>query len=38
MIVEDTGLGFVRSDHALLLQVTNRPRSRAMKELLSLAG
>jgi len=32
MTVEDTGLGFVRSDHVLLLQVTSRPRSREMKE------
>src|SRR5712672_852775 len=32
IIVEDTGLGFVRSDHVLLLQVTSRPRSREMKE------
>jgi hypothetical protein len=32
MIVEDTGLGFVRSDQMLLLQVTSRPRSREMKE------
>jgi Tautomerase enzyme len=32
MIVDDTGLGFVRSDHVLLLQVTSRPRSREMKE------
>jgi hypothetical protein len=32
MIVDDTGLGFVRSDHVLLLQVTSRPRSRQMKE------
>jgi hypothetical protein len=32
MIVEDTGLGFVRSDRVLLLQVTSRPRSRKMKE------
>jgi hypothetical protein len=32
MIAEDTGLGFVRSDHMLLLQVTSRPRSREMKE------
>jgi hypothetical protein len=32
MIVEDTGLGFVRSDRLLLLQVTSRPRSREMKE------
>jgi len=32
MTVEDTGLGFVRSDHVLPLQVTSRPRSREMKE------
>ena len=32
MIAEDTGLGFVRSDNLLLLQVTSRPRSREMKE------
>jgi len=32
MVVEDTGLGFVRSDNVLLLQVTSRPRSREMKE------
>src|ERR1700732_4071205 len=32
IMVEDTGLGFVRSDHMLLLQVTSRPRSRKMKE------
>jgi hypothetical protein len=32
MIVDDTGLGFVRSDHVLLFQVTSRPRSREMKE------
>jgi hypothetical protein len=32
IIVEDTGLGFVRSDQVLLLQVTSRPRSREMKE------
>ena len=32
MIVEDTGLGFARSDDVLLLQVTSRPRSREMKE------
>jgi Tautomerase enzyme len=32
MIVEDTSLGFVRSDRLLLLQVTSRPRSREMKE------
>jgi hypothetical protein len=32
IIVEDTGLGFVRSDNVVLLQVTSRPRSREMKE------
>jgi 4-oxalocrotonate tautomerase len=32
MIAEDTGLGFVRSDQVILLQVTSRPRSREMKE------
>ena len=32
VIVEDTSLGFVRSDRLLLLQVTSRPRSREMKE------
>jgi hypothetical protein len=32
IVVEDTGLGFVRSDRVLLLQVTSRPRSREMKE------
>jgi hypothetical protein len=32
VVVEDTGLGFVRSDHVFLLQVTSRPRSREMKE------
>jgi Tautomerase enzyme len=32
MILEDTGLGFARSDGAVLLQVTSRPRSREMKE------
>jgi hypothetical protein len=32
MILQDTGLGFIRSDNVLLLQVTSRPRSREMKE------
>jgi phenylpyruvate tautomerase PptA (4-oxalocrotonate tautomerase family) len=32
LILEDTGLGFVRSDHVLLIQVTSRARSRQMKE------
>lgn len=32
MIVEDTGLGFKRTPNMLVLQVTSRPRSRAMKQ------
>jgi hypothetical protein len=32
MIVEDTGLGFARSDQIVLLQVTSRPRHREMKQ------
>lgn len=32
MILEDTGLGFARSDRVILIQVTSRPRSREMKE------
>lgn len=32
MIVEDTGLGIPRTDERVMLQVTTRPRSRAMKE------
>ena len=32
MILEDTGLGFFRSDNMILLQVTSRPRTREMKE------
>jgi Tautomerase enzyme len=32
MIMEDTGLGFARSDQMILLQVTSRPRDREMKE------
>lgn len=33
MILQDTGLGFERTDKAVLIQVTTRPRSREMKEL-----
>ena len=32
MIVEDMGLGIVRTPNMLVLQVTTRPRSRAMKQ------
>src|SRR5260370_38102546 len=32
IVEKNTGLGFVRSDHVLLLQFTSRPRSREMKE------
>jgi hypothetical protein len=32
MIMEDTGLGFARSDQVVLLQVTSRPRNREMKQ------
>jgi hypothetical protein len=32
MIVEDTGLGIPRTPNMLVLQVTTRPRSRAMKQ------
>ena len=32
LILEDTGLGFTRSDRTILLQVTSRPRKREMKE------
>jgi hypothetical protein len=32
MIVEDTGLGIVRTANMLVLQVTTRPRSKAMKQ------
>lgn len=32
LIVEDTGLGIPRTDKRVVLQVTTRPRSRAMKE------
>ncbi|TGR64412.1 tautomerase family protein [bacterium M00.F.Ca.ET.194.01.1.1] len=31
-ILEDTGLGFERSDKRVLIQMTTRPRSREMKE------
>jgi phenylpyruvate tautomerase PptA (4-oxalocrotonate tautomerase family) len=32
MIIEDTGLGFVRSDKIVVLQITSRPRKREMKQ------
>ena len=32
MIVQDTGLGIQRTERVVMLQVTSRPRSRAMKE------
>jgi hypothetical protein len=32
MIIEDTGLGIARTPNMLVLQVTTRPRSRAMKQ------
>ena len=32
MIIEDTGLGIKRTPNMLVLQVTTRPRSRAMKQ------
>ena len=32
MVVGDTGLGIARSDNVVFLQVTTRPRTRAMKE------
>jgi hypothetical protein len=32
MIIEDTGLGLERSPKVLVLQITTRPRSRAMKQ------
>lgn len=32
LIVEDTGLGIPRTDARVVIQVTTRPRSRAMKE------
>ncbi len=33
MILEDTGLGFFRSDNMILLQVTSRPRTREICEI-----
>ena len=33
MIMQDTGLGFERTDKVVFIQVTTRPRSREMKEL-----
>jgi Tautomerase enzyme len=33
MIMQDTGLGFERTDKAVLLQVVSRPRGREKKEL-----
>ena len=32
MIIEDTGLGLERSDKAMLLQITSRPRKKEEKE------
>lgn len=32
LIMEDTGLGFVRTNNRVLIHVTTRPRSREMKE------
>jgi hypothetical protein len=32
MIIEDTGLGIERTANRMVLQVTTRPRSRAMKQ------
>jgi hypothetical protein len=32
MVIEDTGLGFARSDKIVVLQITSRPRNREMKE------
>lgn len=32
MVVEDTGLGIARTPNMVVLQVTTRPRSRAMKQ------
>jgi hypothetical protein len=32
MIIEDTGLGIVRTPNMLVLQVTTRPRSRVLKQ------
>src|SRR6266481_8328071 len=32
MIIEDTGLGIERTPNRMVLQITTRPRSRAMKQ------
>jgi len=32
MVIEDTGLGFARSDKIVVLQITSRPRNREMKQ------
>jgi hypothetical protein len=32
MVIEDTGLGFARSDKIVVLQITSRPREREMKQ------
>jgi hypothetical protein len=32
MVIEDTGLGFARSDKIVVLQITSRPRQREMKQ------
>ena len=32
MIIQDTGLGIVRTPNMMVLQVTTRPRSREMKQ------
>ena len=32
MVIEDTGLGFARSDKIVVLQITSRPRKREMKQ------
>ena len=32
VVIEDTGLGFARSDKIVVLQITSRPRNREMKQ------
>jgi Tautomerase enzyme len=32
MVIEDTGIGFARSDKIVALQITSRPRKREMKQ------
>jgi Tautomerase enzyme len=32
VVIEDTGLGFVRSDKVVMLQITTRPRKREMND------